>query len=634
MGLQPVHQVIPSTSTSSSLDQEDQGPDTTKADESNTLFGIRTILTDKPVQDTQMLLNDDQSDSKDIGNFLNNSSSIPDKQKYDLLISPYRPPPTYDFKKDVESNKRPFIHKWLNQYDWLAYSKLLKGSFCKYCVIFPPTVNHGSALGAFITKPFLKYRDFHTQAKNHVNSAWHQDSANRAGEVLLRSVVEEANSSKYFSVLADETADIAGHEQLSIGIRYVFEQNDKFTLKEEFLGFVKLDRLNADSIASSILQFLEKSGLNLDKLVGQGYDGCSTMSGESEVQVCKSTLCLTLAITKRRLEILSQRILSSGIYVQDRRGGKRPARNKTLWKPKIIDFIASIPSRESHYSREKVTNRRYLSEDLTVRKLYNAFLEKHRLDGTKPPVSRQWFNEIFKKEFSLAFGAPRVDTCPTCDQYKISIAASKTPVEKNEFELKRELHQRKAESAQKMMSQNIEDCKSPDSDVCVLSYDLQKQLYIPALTHTQMYYSRQFTCINPGIHFEDEGKGFMYLWDETAGKRGCNEIGKEIQKKWKNLKDCFARELAPQRKVKSGEPAKKRRKYIYFDLLLFLLPSMNDRPTSSNTAPIENTNDNIQEEDTPTQRPNLQDNHEDQLNTPTRRPKKTPQKISRPKALY
>ncbi|CAH1979234.1 unnamed protein product [Acanthoscelides obtectus] len=101
-----------------------------------------------------------------------------------------------------------------------------------------------------------------------------------AGEVLLRSVVEEANSSKYFSVLADETADIAGHEQLSIGIRYVFEQNDKFTLKEEFLGFVKLDRLNADSIASSILQFLEKSGLNLDKLVGQGYDGCSTMSGE------------------------------------------------------------------------------------------------------------------------------------------------------------------------------------------------------------------------------------------------------------------------------------------------------------------------------------------------------------------
>lgn len=50
-------------------------------------------------------------------------------------------------------------------------------------------------------------------------------------------------------------------------------------------------------------------------------------------------------------------------------------------------------------------------------------------------------------------------------------------------------------------------------------------MYLPALTHTQMYYSRQFTCINLGIHFEDEAKGFMYMWDERSGKRGCNEIG-------------------------------------------------------------------------------------------------------------
>lgn len=154
------------------------------------------------------------------------------------------------------------------------------------------------------------------------------------------------------------------------------------------------------------------------------------LPGESEAQVCKKTLCSTFGITQRRLEILSQRILASGISVQDKRGGKRPARNQVVWKQKIVDFIASIPSRESHYGREQIQNRRYLSEDLNVRKLYTAFLEKHHLDTTKPPVSRQWFNEIFNKEFSLAFGAPRVDTCPSCDQYKISIAAAKNPVEK------------------------------------------------------------------------------------------------------------------------------------------------------------------------------------------------------------
>ncbi|XP_046994364.1 uncharacterized protein LOC124606426 [Schistocerca americana] len=51
---------------------------------------------------------------------------------------------------------------------------------------------------------------------------------------------------------------------------------------------------------------------------------------------------------------------------------------------------------------------------------------------------------------------------------------------------------------------------------------------------------------------------------------------------WKKLKDCFARELASQKKSSSGEAARKRRKYLYFDAMLFLLPQMEDRPTTSN----------------------------------------------------
>ncbi|KAG5866870.1 hypothetical protein JTB14_028853 [Gonioctena quinquepunctata] len=145
---------------------------------------------------------------------------------------------------------------------------------------------------------------------------------------------------------------------------------------------------------------------------------------------------------------------------------------------------------------------------------YAAFLEKHQLDTTNSPVSRQRFNDFFTKDPVYPS-----DTCPICCKYKISIAGSKTPVEKDEFQLKRDLHQRKAESGQKIMSQNILDCESPQTDVCVLSNVLQKQMYIPALTHTQMYYSRQFTCHNLGIHLENEGKVFMYLCDVIAGER-------------------------------------------------------------------------------------------------------------------
>ncbi|KAK4880818.1 hypothetical protein RN001_008964 [Aquatica leii] len=45
---------------------------------------------------------------------------------------------------------------------------------------------------------------------------------------------------------------------------------------EEFLGFVLLNQLNAQS---EILSFCEKANLNMEKLVGLGFDGCATMAG-------------------------------------------------------------------------------------------------------------------------------------------------------------------------------------------------------------------------------------------------------------------------------------------------------------------------------------------------------------------
>lgn len=78
--------------------------------------------------------------------------------------------------------------------------------------------------------------------------------------------------------MADESCDIAGKEQLSIGIR--FYDNEKMTIREEFLGFVELTAMDAVTIATEIDNFLQNEGLDRDKCVGQGYDGCSTMAGK------------------------------------------------------------------------------------------------------------------------------------------------------------------------------------------------------------------------------------------------------------------------------------------------------------------------------------------------------------------
>lgn len=64
-----------------------------------------------------------------------------------------------------------------------------------------------------------------------------------------------------------------------------------------------------------------------------------------------------------------------------------------------------------------------------------------------------------------------------------------------------------------------------------------------------------------------------------------------MQKKWANLQICFRRELNAQKQTKSGQAATKRRKYVYFEKLLFLLPCMENRQTEDNLEPNESQDD-------------------------------------------
>ncbi|XP_022834828.1 uncharacterized protein LOC111362387 [Spodoptera litura] len=71
--------------------------------------------------------------------------------------------------------------------------------------------------------------------------------------------------------------------------------------------------------------------------------------------------------------------------------------------------------------------------------------------------------------------------------------------------------------------------------------------------------------------------------------------GAIIQKKWKNIRDCFAKELAMRRR-KSSHGVIKKKKYIHYDSLQFLIPSLQKRErrnsrnidlTSQNSTDVE-----------------------------------------------
>lgn len=242
------------------------------------------------------------------------------------------------------------------------------------------------------------------------------------------------------------------------------------------------------------------------------------LRGGSEVRVCLKTFCNTFGVTPRRVQLAGEKILKGDMVGLDKRGGARKNVENENWNERIVEHIKSFPTYESHYCRKKNPNKLFLSPDLNVSRMYKEFLAKYAPNHVgKPPVSRQWYHEIFLSKFNLSFQSPKVDTCSTCDAYAVQIKAGDTSVKVDQ-----ELHHRKAEAAFKAM--NADETNAKTSDAYVITFDMQQQMYIPQLTHSEMYYSQQVACCNLGIHDSVTGNGCMCLWSENFGGRGSQEI--------------------------------------------------------------------------------------------------------------
>lgn len=104
------------------------------------------------------------------------------------------------------------------------------------------------------------------------------------GQLISETVSKRINRAKAFSVLADETTDICGIEQLCVCVRYVDaerpEANSVSQLREDFLGFIPVHDLSGEALAETILKGLRHWGIDVQYVRGQGYDGASNMSGK------------------------------------------------------------------------------------------------------------------------------------------------------------------------------------------------------------------------------------------------------------------------------------------------------------------------------------------------------------------
>ena len=95
---------------------------------------------------------------------------------------------------------------------------------------------------------------------------------------MLRKISQNIQNATFFTIMADETADISNKEQLDVCIRWV---DENFAVHEDFIAMhVSLHVSTADHIVTILKNGLISMHLRIENARGQCYDGASTMAGE------------------------------------------------------------------------------------------------------------------------------------------------------------------------------------------------------------------------------------------------------------------------------------------------------------------------------------------------------------------
>jgi len=180
--------------------------------------------------------------------------------------------------------------------------------------------------------------------------------------------------------------------------------------------------------------------------------------------------------------------------------------------------INSFPQVEGHYCRSNSTVS-YLSPELSISQMYRLY--KSDFCATKnisDPVTSGVYRRIFVTDFNLRFFVPKKDQCSTCNAYYDATGDEKTAL-KSQWEE----HKRREKESMEMKEADKSTAKA-DKSVAAITFDLQAVLPIPFAGDAQIYYMRKLAAYNFTIYETGTQKGFCYIWDETEGHRGANEI--------------------------------------------------------------------------------------------------------------
>lgn len=208
-----------------------------------------------------------------------------------------------------------------------------------------------------------------------------------------------------------------------------------------------------------------------------------------------------------------------GSFVQSDQRGRHTPFNKT--SDELLEgvrrHINSFPRVESHYCRKSST-RQFLGADLNIQKMYRLYqewCEKQNFSSVKIGV----YLRIFNSDFNLYFHRPKKDMCRVCEKYN-----NMNSEERAAFQEHYDRHMQNKEQA-RMIKEADKQRATEYNSFRSYTFDLQSVLYTPCSQVSSLYYTRKFCTYNLTIYDQATKKGSCYMWSETEGKRGSDEIG-------------------------------------------------------------------------------------------------------------
>ncbi len=180
----------------------------------------------------------------------------------------------------------------------------------------------------------------------------------------------------------------------------------------------------------------------------------------------------------------------------------------------VRDHIKSFPTLEPHYNRKDST-KQYLDHNLNTKKMYELYVEYMNNKNKRDIIVKlHMYRRVFNTEFNLAFHQPRKEKCLKCEKH--------TQGQLTDIEYQSHM-QNKVES-RKHKTEDKTKAKT-DSHFHAATFDLEQVLSTPSASTSTIYYKRKLSCYNLSLYSLGNRSGFCYLWDQTEGNRGSNEIG-------------------------------------------------------------------------------------------------------------